>query len=83
MTGVIRRRLNTLTHETRAMSGPKFRPGQIVEFIRAHHMAPRGEYEVLRSMPSDVGEARYRIRSLHETHERVAWEHELRAVPKE
>jgi hypothetical protein len=65
------------------MSGPKFKLGQIVEFIRADHMAARGEYEVVRSMPSDMGEARYRIRSLHETHERVAWEHELRAVPRE
>jgi hypothetical protein len=82
MMGVIRRGSNTLTHETRPMSGPKFKPGQIVEFIQAHRMAPRGEYEVVRSMPSDVGEPRYRIRSLQETHERVAWEHELRAVPK-
>jgi hypothetical protein len=65
------------------MSGPKFKPGQIVEFIQPNRLAPRGEYEIVRSMPSDVGDSRYRIRSLQEKHERVAWEHELRAVRKE
>jgi hypothetical protein len=62
------------------MSGPKFKPGQIVEFVHAR-MSPRGSYEIVRVEPSETGELRYRVRSLHEPHERVAWEHELRPAP--
>jgi hypothetical protein len=65
------------------MSGPKFRPGQVVEFFHGDRMAPRGADEIVRVMPSETGEPRYRIRSLHEPHERVAWERELRSVRKE
>jgi hypothetical protein len=46
-------------------------------------MMPRGAYEIVRLMPSETGEPQYRVRSVHEEHERVVWEHELRPVPKE
>jgi hypothetical protein len=82
MTGVIRRGSDALTYETRPMSGPKFRPGQVVEFLHGDRVAPRGTYEIVRLMPSETGEPQYRVRSLHEAHERIAWEHELRAVDK-
>ena len=61
---------------------PKFKPGQIVELVRGDRLAPRGAYEVIRTMPSETGEPRYRVRSIQEPHERVVWEHELRAVGK-
>jgi hypothetical protein len=83
MTGVIRRGSDALTYETRPMSGPKFRPGQVVEFLHGDRVAPRGTYEIVRLMPSETGEPQYRVRSLHEAHERIAWEHELRLVRKE
>jgi hypothetical protein len=44
---------------------------------------PPGAYEIVRVVPSERGEPRYRVRSVHEAHERVAWEHELRLAPKE
>jgi hypothetical protein len=65
------------------MRGPKFKPGQVVEFFRGDRMMPRGAYEIVRLMPSETGEPQYRVRSVHEEHERVVWEHELRPVPKE
>ena len=64
------------------MSDPKFKPGQTVEFIHANRMTPSGTYEIVRSIPSETSEPRYRVRSLHEQHERIVWEHELRAIPK-
>lgn len=63
------------------MSDPKFKPGQVVEFVRPDRMAPAGAYEIIRLMPSEAVGRRYRVRSLAETQERIAWEHELRAVP--
>jgi len=62
------------------MADPKFRPGQMVEFVQANRLWAQGPYEVVRLMPSETGEPRYRIRSLQEMHERVAWEHELRGI---
>jgi|tagenome__1003787_1003787.scaffolds.fasta_scaffold20868410_2 hypothetical protein len=62
------------------MSEPKFRSGQLVEFARHAPNAPAGPYEVVRLLPSDTAEPRYRIRSRNETHERVVAEHELRAA---
>jgi hypothetical protein len=59
----------------------KFSIGQKVEL--AHRMmqsAPRGQYEVRRLMPDsdrDSGDPVYRIKSVDETHERVAPESDL------
>ena len=53
------------------MSGPKFKPGQVVEFAHINRGAPRGPYEIVRLVPSEARELRYRVRSLHEAHERV------------
>ena len=61
------------------MAKPKFKSSDIVELVHGHGTAPRGTYEIVRLIPSEGGEPRYRIRSLQETHERVALEHELRA----
>ena len=62
------------------MAAAKFRPGQIVEFTSRSHTRSAGHYEILRQVPSETGEIRYRVRSLEEPHERVASEHELQAV---
>jgi hypothetical protein len=64
------------------MADPKFRPGQMVEFVQSNRMWPQGPYEVVRIMPSETEEPKYRIRSLQEMHERVAWEHELRGIQR-
>ena len=56
----------------------KFKPGQIVEFVRRSFARPDGPYEVVRQLPSETDEPRYRLRSIHEPHERMAVEHELR-----
>jgi len=65
------------------MRGPKFKPGQSVEFFHSEPMAPRGAYEIVRVVPSETGEPRYRVRSVQEPYERIVWEHEIRAVRKE
>jgi hypothetical protein len=65
------------------MSNPKFKPGQVVAFGYRNRMAPEGLYEIVKVLPSESGEPRYRVRSLHEAHERVMSEYELRAVRKE
>jgi hypothetical protein len=63
------------------MSGPKLKPGQIVEFVHSR-LSPRGFYEIFKVEPSETGELRYRVRSLHELHGRIAGEHELRPAPE-
>ena len=57
----------------------RFRPGQRVRFIRysSYRDAADGSYEVIRQLPYDEGEYRYRIKSGREQHERVAKESEL------
>jgi hypothetical protein len=59
----------------------KFSIGQKVDLVhRAMHSAPRGQYEVRRLMPDsdrDSGDPVYRIKSVDETHERVAQESDL------
>jgi hypothetical protein len=62
------------------MANPKFKPGQIVEFVHPTRAVPAGSYEVIRPMPSETEDIGYRVRSLNEVHERFAWEHELRRV---
>jgi hypothetical protein len=53
-----------------------------VAFGYRNPMAPQGAYEIVRLMPSETGEPQYRIRSLHEAHERMEWEHELRRIAR-
>jgi hypothetical protein len=59
----------------------KFSIGQKVDLVhRTMQSAPRGQYEVRRLMPDsdrDSGDPVYRIKSVDETHERVAQESDL------
>lgn len=59
----------------------KFSVGQTVELMhRAMGNAPRGSYEIRKLLPDsdrESGDPIYRIKSVHEGHERVAKESEL------
>lgn len=46
----------------RDMSDPKFKPGQVVEFVRLDRTAPSGAYAIVRLMPSEAIGRRYRVR---------------------
>ncbi len=60
------------------MPAHKFRIGEIVFLSPARHLNVRGGvYVVTRQLPEERGEFEYRIRSVHELHERVARESEL------
>jgi hypothetical protein len=63
------------------MPAHKFRIGQIVTYRSADRGldAPPGAYMVIARLPhgEETGELEYRIRNLHEEHERVAKESEL------
>ena len=56
----------------------KFTLGQVVEFAHQSHARTLGPYEVVRQVPSETDEPRYRLRSIDEPYERMAFEHELR-----
>jgi hypothetical protein len=58
---------------------PKFRSGQTVQLSRSmmSRSAPGGDYKVVRQLPDDGGEPRYRIKSVNEPYERVAKESEM------
>jgi hypothetical protein len=59
----------------------KYTVGQLVELApRVLQASARGQYEVRRLMPSldnDPGDPVYRIKSIEENHERVAFESDL------
>lgn len=56
----------------------KFRTGQIVQFRPDPHSdAPRGTYEVTKQLPYNGRDYEYRIKSMHELHERTAMESQL------
>ena len=60
------------------MTDHAFKVGQLVDYRpKLFSGAARGAYEVAQQMPMEEGEFRYRIRSQHEDHERVARESEL------
>jgi hypothetical protein len=59
----------------------KFHLGQLVEFNPPRGIyAPRGSYLVTAKLPERDGAFEYRIRSVSETHERLARESELQAM---
>jgi hypothetical protein len=64
------------------MQDHKFKIGETVRFIRKNlpGRLADGVYEVTRAMPFDGIEASYRIKALHENHERVAREGEIEPV---
>lgn len=56
----------------------KYKVGQRVTFTGPiRNNSPSGEYEILRLLPSDADNIQYRIKSAHETHERVIGEQHL------
>jgi len=61
------------------MIGHKFRTGQTVKLSPARHdgEAPPGMYTILRPLPVEGLDVRYRIRSDHDGHERVVLEDRL------
>lgn len=60
------------------MPDHKFRIGQMVRLQRDFAMSATGAYEVIRQLPATAnGELHYRIKGMHEAHERVAAEHQL------
>lgn len=61
------------------MAKTKFRVGQLVDFNPARATIPVSirEYKVLKALPCEQGEQRYRIKSIAEVFERLANESEL------
>jgi hypothetical protein len=61
------------------MSEYKYRTGQVVEpASKGSSFIPWGRYEVVRLMPPTMdGNNQYRIKALHDGHERVVKEGEL------
>jgi hypothetical protein len=56
----------------------KFHVGETVTMSPAtSRNVPGGVYEVIRQLPDDGGESKYRIKSANEPYERVARESEL------
>lgn len=56
----------------------QFQAGQLVRLCRSiRHYGAEGDYEIVRRLPDEDGEQRYRIKSIREPHERVARESDL------
>ena len=55
----------------------RFRAGSPVEFVGARRHGPVGVFEIVRELPNEGVEPRYRVKSVADGHERVAAEHEL------
>jgi hypothetical protein len=64
----------------------KFSVGQVVDLIpRILRAAASGQYEVRQLMPAsdrDAGDPSYRIKSIDEKHERVAFESDLTSATR-
>jgi len=64
------------------MAAHKFKVGQSVRFTPGQ-MSPRAgdqAYTIMRALPAEDGEYRYRIKSVYEPYERIARESELSAL---
>ncbi len=61
------------------MSLQKFKVGQKVEFLPGSldGNVPRGTYTVTRVLPEEQGSRNYRVKHLHDGHERVVRESQL------
>ena len=62
------------------MTGYAFKVGQMVDYVPTMRLTnkARGPYQITQRMPvSEDGEFKYRIKSPHEPHERVANESDL------
>jgi hypothetical protein len=61
-----------------------FQPGQTVRLsLRGLRASTTGEFQIVKRLPDDGGEQRYRIESVYEPHERVARESELQSAASE
>ena len=60
----------------------KFKVGQSVRFTPGKMTPPAGgqAYTIVRALPVEDGEYRYRIKSMYEPYERIARESELSAL---
>jgi hypothetical protein len=61
----------------------KFNIGQIVQFHpdrNERFTAPAGAYEITKQLPHNGREYEYRIKSMHEEHERTARESQLNSA---
>lgn len=58
----------------------RFLAGRAVEFKPTSARRNFGPYEVIRELPWEGGELKYRLKSSIDGHERVAEQHELRAI---
>jgi hypothetical protein len=56
-----------------------FRSGQTVRLCRAlaYRSAAGGDYKIVRQLPDNGGEFRYRVKSVREPHDRVVNESDL------
>lgn len=66
------------------MAQHRFAVGQDVELVagRMDGNIPRGAYTVQRLLPNDGADREYRVRNVHDGHERVVRESQLRSTPK-
>ena len=65
------------------MAAHKFKVGQSVRFTPGKMTPPAGgqAYTILRALPAEDGEYRYRIKPVYAPYERIARESELSALP--
>jgi hypothetical protein len=65
------------------MSSHRYAVGQSVEFVpqRFDGNVPRGAYTVVRQLPGPPNDREYRVKHLHDGHERVVLESQLRDYP--
>ncbi len=64
------------------MNHPKFKIGQRVRLVRSmlHRNTSDAVYEIARVMPPDDREHCYRIKAVHENHERAVRESEIESA---
>ena len=58
----------------------RFKSGAAVEFVAATRHGRTGVFEIIRELPRDDFDPRYRVKSTVDGHERVAHDYELQSV---
>jgi hypothetical protein len=60
----------------------QFQSGQLVRLCHSIRSgAAEGDYKIVRQLPDEGGERRYRVKSMQEPHERVVKESDIRSTP--
>jgi hypothetical protein len=64
------------------MAGHKFAAGQKVSFLaeRSEFNIPSGAYTIVRQLPAEGREWQYRVKNVHDGHERVMRESQLTSL---